>query len=689
MRQAPEILAPAGSIEALKAAVNCGANAVYLGATQFSARQNAHNFDAATLHEATTLCHTNGVKVYLTVNTLILDTEWELFDQLLQVAADCGIDACIVQDLGAADYIHKRLPEMPLHASTQMTLYSPAGAEWAKAHGFSRVVVAREMTRSEIQAVCACGLEVEQFVHGALCMCLSGQCYLSAMIGARSANRGCCAQACRLPFTAKATRYPQNAALSLKDLCLLPHYQTLCEDGIASLKIEGRMKRPEYVTAAVTALRQLQDGRHPDLQTLRAVFSRSGFTDGYYTGSRANMFGTRQKEDVTAANTVLPRLAELAKKPSVHQPLSMTATVHLDQPVTLTASMLDGTSVTVKESAAEQAKNKPCDTAFLQRQLEKLGNTAYSLYQLTADCDGIATTSAASINSLRRAAVAELDALRLKQNTPAYTLHDVPALPPEQGNRQAPAYWVQVRTMEQLQAVQESRFPMEHLLIPLRLAEQTETVLPHALLVLPTFCPDDAKLQKRLQQAKQKGWTDLLCDTTAHLMLGKQIGFTLHGGTGLNITNRRSIQVLQQHGVQDVLLSPELTAKQGSHCGGILPTGIFAYGHFPVMKTRLCPIREEIGCRACTHQLKDRTGRQFPVYCTEHYTVLYNAVPIWMADQLSRLKGFSSLLLSFSIESPEQVQQVLNAYQQLPAEAPSAYTRGLLLRGLPAATGSI
>ncbi|MGN1225200.1 MAG: U32 family peptidase, partial [Ruminococcus sp.] len=456
MRHYPEILAPAGSMEALTAAVHCGADAVYLGATLFSARQNAHNFDASTLQEAAAFCHTNGVKVYLTVNTLIFDTEWKALDQLLQIAAACGIDACIVQDLGVADYIRHRIPDMPLHASTQMTIYSPAGAIWAKEHGFSRVVVAREMSRTEIQKVCEIGLEVEQFVHGALCMCISGQCYLSAMIGSRSANRGCCAQACRLPFTAKGNR--QAAALSLKDVCLLPHYQKLCEDGIASLKIEGRMKRPEYVAAAVTALRQLREGQQPDLQMLRAVFSRSGFTDGYYTGKRTQMFGTRQKEDVKAAETVLPKLAELAKKPAVRVPVAMTATVRLGQPITLTASLPDGTSVTVRDVPAEPAKNKPCDAALLERQLSKLGNTAYELDSLTTNCDGRSAISAAALNALRRTATDELDALRRKNHTPIYSLKEVPPLPKECHHQSAslPAYWIQVRTKEQLQAVQNS-----------------------------------------------------------------------------------------------------------------------------------------------------------------------------------------------------------------------------------------
>lgn len=685
MRPYPEILAPAGSMDALTAAVHCGADAVYLGATLFSARQNAHNFDVAALQKAAAFCHTNDVKVYLTVNTLIFDTEWKALDQLLQTAAACGIDACIVQDLGVANYIRHRIPDMPLHASTQMTIYSPAGAIWAKEHGFSRVVVAREMTRAEIKRVCETGLEVEQFVHGALCMCISGQCYLSAMIGTRSANRGCCAQACRLPFTAKGNR--QAAALSLKDVCLLPHYQKLCEDGIASLKIEGRMKRPEYVAAAVTALRQLREGQQPDLQMLRAVFSRSGFTDGYYTGKRTQMFGTRQKEDVKAADAVLPKLAEMAKKPAVHIPVTMTATVCLGQPVTLTASLLDGTSVTVSGVSAEPAKNKPCDAVLLERQLSKLGNTAYQLDSLTTDCDGRSAVSAAALNALRRTATDELDALRRKNHTPIYTLKEVPPLPKEHPceSTSLPAYWVQVRTKEQLQAVQNGHFPAKQILLPLALAEQQKEPIPTAILTLPTFAPNDTRLQQRLAACRKNGWTEILCDTTAHLLLGKQAGFTLHGGTGLNIANRHSIAVLKQYGVQDTLLSAELTARQGLSCNGILPTGIFAYGHFPVMKTRLCPIREEVGCSACSHVLTDRTGRQFPVFCMESYAVLYNAVPIWMADKLELLQGFSTLLLSFSVESEKHVHQVLHAYQHSASLVPADYTRGLLLRGLPSA----
>jgi len=257
------------------------------------------------------------------------------------------------------------------------------------------------------------------------------------------------------------------------------------------------MKRPEYVSAAVTALRQLREGQQPDLQMLRAVFSRSGFTDGYYTGKRTQMFGTRQKEDVKAAETVLPKLAELAKKPAVRVPIAMTATVRLGQPITLTASLPDGTSVTVRDVPAEPAKNKPCDAALLERQLSKLGNTAYELDSLTTNCDGCSAISAAALNALRRTATDELDALRRKNHTPIYSLKEVSPLPKERHHQSAslPAYWIQVRTKEQLQAVQNIHFPVKRMLLPLALAEQLKEPIPTAILTLPTFAPDDNPLQ--------------------------------------------------------------------------------------------------------------------------------------------------------------------------------------------------
>ncbi|MDE6595155.1 MAG: U32 family peptidase, partial [Oscillospiraceae bacterium] len=310
----PELLAPAGSMESVLAAVRCGADAVYAGGERFSARANAANFPDAELEKAVRYCHLHGVKLYRAMNTLVFGSEIPDFVEAAKRSAEIGVDGLIVQDLGAARLLRQVLPDMRLNASTQMTIHTPEGAFLAAELGFSRVVAARELTIEQLQRLTETGIEIEAFIHGALCMSVSGQCFMSALIGSRSANRGMCAQACRLPFGAvKGDRYD----LSLKDLCGIPHINKLTKIGVASLKIEGRMKRAEYVAAAVTACRAALDGKEPDLETLQAVFSRSGFTDGYLTGETGTaMFGYRRKEDVTAAEAVLPTLRELYRKES-------------------------------------------------------------------------------------------------------------------------------------------------------------------------------------------------------------------------------------------------------------------------------------------------------------------------------------------------------------------------------------
>ncbi|MDE5648909.1 MAG: U32 family peptidase, partial [Oscillospiraceae bacterium] len=282
-----EILAPAGSLESLKAAVNCGADAVYIGGKQFSARQNAANFDNEELKQAAELCHLHNIKIYLTVNTIIFDNQVNEFADFIKNAANAGIDAFIVQDPGAAEIIRNVVPDANIHGSTQMTIHSVKGAQLLKELGFKRVVISRELTEKQIKEICSVGIETEVFVHGALCMCVSGQCYLSSLIGQRSANRGFCAQPCRLPYS--VCKKPETNSLSLKDLSLINHLQKLSEIGVFSLKIEGRMKRPEYVASAIIACRQSLNGQTPDMALLRSVFSRNGFTDGYFTGSSEMM----------------------------------------------------------------------------------------------------------------------------------------------------------------------------------------------------------------------------------------------------------------------------------------------------------------------------------------------------------------------------------------------------------------
>lgn len=358
MKNNIEILAPAGSPETVLAGLRCGANAVYIGGKSFSARQNALNFSSEDLKEAVRLCHLYNAKLHVAVNTMVFDGQLEELVAFVKELAEIGVDAVIVQDLGVLNVIKTVAPELPVHASTQLTIHSVQGAKIAKELGFSRVVLSRELSADEISEICKLGIETEVFVHGALCMSVSGQCYMSALIGSRSANRGLCAQACRLSFSADKDNR-NYSALSLKDLCLVNHTEELKNMGVNSFKIEGRMKRPEYVAMAVTSFRKALNGEKPDIDKLRAVFSRSGFTDGYFTGKRKDMFGTRQKEDVVSARTVLNEITALYAKPFKISAINFNVEVFENLPVKVSVSDDFGNMATVYGDIPQIAKNRP------------------------------------------------------------------------------------------------------------------------------------------------------------------------------------------------------------------------------------------------------------------------------------------------------------------------------------------
>lgn len=410
-----EILAPCGGAESLTAAINSGANAVYLGETAFSARRNAENFTPEQLREAVRLCHLSGVKVHVALNTLVFDTELDKLEKTVEMIADCGVDAVIVQDFGVAKTI-KKIADIPLHASTQMTVTSVSGAEMAKEAGFSRVVLAREMSLKEIERVVkSVDIETEIFVHGAICVCLSGQCYMSAMLGGRSGNRGLCAQPCRLNFTCDK----RENVLSLKDLSLIPHLREIEKIGVASVKIEGRMKRPEYVAAAVTACRKALAGETPDMENLRAVFSRSGFTDSYYNGTFEKMQGVRTKEDVTAAPKAINELKQLYKDVYKRYSVDISAEIHDGQPSECTAEC-SGVSVTVTGGVPQQAINKPSTAEDIAARLSKLGGTVFEPGKVSCNIDSGLILSASAVNSLRRDVIDKLSEKIIERNNPNY-----------------------------------------------------------------------------------------------------------------------------------------------------------------------------------------------------------------------------------------------------------------------------
>ena len=365
-----EILAPAGAHEQLKAAVICGANAVYLGAGNFNARRNADNFKNDDLKEAVKYCHLRNVKVYVTLNTLIFDKETEELYETVKLIAESGADAVIVQDFAVFEAVKHICPDLPLHASTQMAVHNVSGALMLQNLGFSRIVLARELSLAEIKEIRKnVTAELEVFVHGAHCMGASGNCYLSAMLGERSGNRGLCAQGCRLGWK---SQHGRDYALSLKDMSYLDSIGDLCDIGVESFKIEGRMKRPEYVAAAVTSLNNALKGGKYDKDTLRSVFSRNGFTDGYLKGKRdLTMFGYRGKEDVTSAANVLKTLETLYRD-DIH-PIGVRLSLSLKKNE---ASVLEisgkGKNVTVQGAVPEIPRNAPLSREIAERNLSKL-----------------------------------------------------------------------------------------------------------------------------------------------------------------------------------------------------------------------------------------------------------------------------------------------------------------------------
>ncbi|MCM1329717.1 MAG: U32 family peptidase [Ruminococcus sp.] len=678
----PELLAPAGSFESVLAAVRCGADAVYAGGTRFSARANAENFSDAELEKAVRYCHLHGVKLYRAMNTLVFGTEMADFVNEARRSAEIGVDGLIVQDLGAARVLREVLPDMRLHASTQMTVHTPEGARLAAELGFARVVAARELSLKQIQTLTETGIETEVFVHGALCMSVSGQCYMSALIGSRSANRGMCAQACRLPIGAiKGERYD----LSLKDLCVIPHIGKLAEIGVSSLKIEGRMKRAEYVAAAVTACRAALDGGEPDLETLQAVFSRSGFTDGYLTGETgAAMFGYRRKEDVTAAEAVLPELRELYRKESKRADGEADFTVKLKrgEPARLEMSRKN-INVFAEGAVPQTAKNRPADEEFLRRQLEKLGDTVYTLNSFSAEIDEGLAVSAAAVNALRREAVQKMDEAVIAEETPKYLQGEIPKLS-RPGRRYPEKIRARVSNWEQLEAVYPNA---DEIVVPINI-KLGGLIMggDRFILSLPRFVDDEERLKKDLDVFGKFGFTRILCTNISHIKIGRELGFTLSGDFGLNLVNPYSVKAAEEMGLADITAGFEAKLGEISQMCGTLPVGVIVYGRLPAMLTKNCPIRQAVGdCKNCTGFLTDRTGRRFPVRCEKErgrtYSEVLNSDVLMMTDRLDEISA-DFAVLNFTDESPEETARVIECCKARRKCLESGFTRGLYYRGV-------
>ncbi len=683
-----EVLAPAGSPESLRAAVRAGADAVYLGADRFSARAGAKNFSRGELRRAVECCHARDVKVYLALNTLLLEEELPAALELARFACSLPVDALLVQDMGLAALLFRHAPGLRLHASTQTGVHTPAGAKALYGLGFRRVVLARELSLGEIAEIRrACPIELEVFVHGALCMSVSGQCYFSSVLGSRSGNRGMCAQPCRLPFSAPGGT---GHDLSLKDLSMIPRLSELAEAGAVSAKIEGRLKRPEYVAAATAACRFAADGKAIPpglLKDLGAVFSRSGFTTGYPDGRRGReMFGVRSKEDVTAATkTVLSGLRTLYSKEFMKIPVDFTVKIKYNKPMQLKAADRSGTEAIVSGAVPQRAEHHALDPERCGAQLKKTGGTPFFADRMDLDLDEGLAVPVSELNRMRREALEQLLERRTRRPEISWSecADTVPA-PHRAGPFRLRARFMRADLPQNAKKLELCYVPYQtdsH-----RLAALLGEGFPAAVELPRGMFGMEPAVRRSLENAKAAGIRDVWAGTLDGIRLALDCGMKVHGGFSLNITNSAALEFYRSLGIADSELSFELTLREAAGIGGEMPRGLLLYGRLPLMLCRNCPAANSPrGCLTCktAPELTDRRGVKFPVQCYGACSEVLNSVPLSLAGRMRDINGIDFGLLRFSTESPRETEQIIDEFIKGAGSSPepNSFTRGLYYRG--------
>ena len=683
-----EILAPVGSEEMLHAAVFSGADAVYLGFSGFNARTGAGNFDADSLKEAVRFCHARGVKVHVALNTTVYGGELASLRDAIRAVAASGADAVICQDLAVATLIGKIAPQLPRHGSTQMSVHTLQGALELKELGFTRVVLARELSLPEVEQITRhCGIETECFVHGALCMCVSGQCYLSAFLGGRSGNRGSCAGPCRLPFEANALPEGKPGRLhhlSLKDNSVIDKLDQLQAIGVASAKIEGRLRTPEYVAAAVSACLAGREGRAYDRDLLKNAFSRSGFTSGYLDGKiDGTMFGVRSEADAELTKKTLPALRELYRRERSRVPVRMKLEIE-EGGEKLTVTDADGNKAfAYGDFEPQPARADP--TESLKRSLAKTGGTPFAAENIEVEMDeGPWFVPGSTVNELRREA---LDALLKKREVlRPWPVQDVELEPLPQ--RTLPPHRTLRARFERWDQVPEQALSgVEYLILPIAQADRVPREWRgKTLLELPRvmFGKLEEDTARRVAATQDAGFAGYEVSNIAHLRLCR--GLPMSGGFGLNVTNQVAAQFYADNGLGSVLILPEtkdsdISTIAPTHAGKPVPTGVLVYGHMPLMVTRACPLQNIHDCAHCdkTGTLTDRKAKKFPVRCGMGVRTIYNPVPIYMGDKPGALTVDYGVAY-FTLESREEAAAILdNIRVHTPFEGD--FTRGLYFKG--------
>ncbi len=690
-----ELLSPAGGYDALVAAVQSGADAVYMGFGAFNARRSAKNFTDEDFASAVRYCHLRGVRVFLTLNTLVTDRELPQAAEALRNASRMGVDAVLVQDWGLLTLAREIVPDLPIHASTQMSLFTLGGANEAAALGMERVVLARELCRDDIAEICkGCGAEIEIFGHGALCMCYSGQCEMSAVLGQRSGNRGACAQPCRLPYGVNApcrNGYP----LSLKDANLSACLQDMERIGVDCLKIEGRMKRPEYVAVVTGIYRRLLDERRQPTAAegaaLEQAFSRSGFTDGYWRGKKGKaMFGTRP-ENAPEPKELFAKAREVYENGRENRkiPVILHLIVRRGEPVRLGGSCAIHGGVTIamaQGDAPEEARNRAVTAEELRQRLSKTGGTVFTADSVEIELDEGLMVSASVINGLRREVLDELAARRedipARRELPASPLPDAPEPPQEM------AFTVSVSRARQVTAALLAEKPAI-VYVPIEELERLDAGLDWGETELCAVLPrvfrtaDEQPLREMLERHPEA--TSVAIGNLGHLPIVRGLDRTLRGDFGLNVYNSRAVKFWRDRGLSSVTVSFELRWQQVRDLAKYADCEGIVYGRLPLMITENCVTKNNVGCaHGAGSVLTDRTGAQFPVQCAYGCRCeIENGKVLVLADKPEVFRcGLRYGRLRFTTESPEACAAILRAHKAGDVTASEDATRGLFYRGV-------
>ena len=690
-----ELLAPAGSAEAVRAAVHAGADAVYLGYGQFNARRNARNFTEEEFAAAVSYCHTRGVKVYLTLNTLVSDRELPDAAASAIHASKMGVDAVLVQDMGMVRVLRQCAPDLPVHASTQMTLHNLDGVKAAADLGMTRAVLSRELSRKDIAYICEHSpIEIEVFVHGALCMCYSGQCFLSSVIGGRSGNRGLCAQPCRLAYGwgDRADGHP----LSLKDMSLASHLRELDEMGVACAKIEGRMKRPEYVWVVTKVYADaIREGREPTAEEIRRLaeaFSRQGFTDGYFEGNKgAHMFGVRESTPEPRKLFAEARAAYEKENSEKGVPVRFYAMIRSGEPVRVGVEDREGHVATAEGPAPEAARTREITRLDVETQLAKTGGTPYLCEGARSKVEKGLSVPLSVLNGLRRRVLEDLSAQRAVPQERRHGEYKVGAR--YENRREEPVVTVSLRAAFQLTTELQRLKPALVYLPVEEIAAHPDVVrkcmergIPVAA-ALPRICKDSELPQVKawMEQAWELGVTEALVGNLGMAEAARGMGFALRGDYGMQVFNSQAEKEYKRLGFQSLTASFELKLAQIRDLSKAVDTELIAYGRLPLMITENCAIKNQTGRCQCSNVnlLTDRKGVRFPVVrafgCRNE---ILNANKLFLADKEQDYlrAGLWAIRLQFTTENALECVQVMERYQGKGPYTPNNFTRGLYYR---------